>query len=204
MQKSPSMPSRAFSTRRITVSAMFAAISTVLMYIEFQLPFLPPFLKIDLSGVAVLIAAFMLGPVQAIIITLVKDLVHLLSTQTGGVGELADFILLSSFSVTASLIYKRQKDKKHAFIGCAAATVALCVLGVFANMFLLIPFYSKIMPVEAIVGACQAINPAIDSINGYYIFGVVPFNLIKGIILSAVTMLTYKRLSVIIKKFGDK
>lgn len=203
MQKT-SIPNHAFNTRRITVSAMFAAISTVLMYIEFQLPFLPPFLKIDLSGVAVLIAAFMLGPVQAIIITLVKDLVHLLSTQTGGVGELADFILLSSFAVTAALIYMRQKDKKHAVISCAAATVVLCVLGVFANMFLLIPFYSKIMPVEAIVGACQAVNPAIDSINGYYIFGVVPFNLIKGVILSAVTILSYKRLSVIIKKFGDK
>lgn len=193
-----------FSARKITVAAMFAAISTVLMYIEFPLPFLPPFLKVDLSGVAVLIAAFMLGPVQAVIITLVKDLIHLLSTQTGGVGELADFILLSSFAVTAAHVYRRHKDKKHAIIGCTVATVVLCVLSVFANMFLLIPFYSKIMPIEAIVGACQAINPAIDSLNGYYLFGVVPFNLIKGIILSTVTVLLYKRLSVIIKKFEDR
>lgn len=190
--------------RKITIAAMFAAISTVLMYIEFPLPFLPPFLKIDLSGVAILIAAFMLGPTQAVLITLVKDLVHLLSTQTGGVGELADFILLSSFAVTASLIYRRHKDKKHALIGCAIATVCMSALGVVTNMFLLIPFYSQIMPVEAIVGACKAVNPAIDSMNGYYLFGVVPFNLIKGVILSAVTVLLYKKLSVFIRKFEQK
>ena len=187
-------------TRMLTVAAMLAAVATLLMYLEFPLPLMPPFLKIDLSGVAILVAAFLFGPLPAVFATLVKDLIHLLSTQTGGVGELADFIMTSSFAVTAALIYARKKDKKHAIIGCVAATVVMAFVAVLANRFLLIPFYSNVMPVEAIIGACSAINPAINSMNAYYFVGVLPFNLIKGLILSVVTVLLYKRLSDIVKR----
>lgn len=185
---------------KLTLVAMFAAISTILMYFEFPLPFLPPFLKIDLSGVAVLIAAFIFGPWQAVLVTLVKDFIHVFSSTTGGVGQLADFIMLSTFAVVASAIYRRRKDRKHALIGCLAATLAMSVVGVFANKFLLIPFYSNIMPIDAIIQMCAKVNPAINSLNAYYMFGVVPFNLIKGLILCAITVLCYKKLSVIIKK----
>lgn len=187
-------------TRRLTVTAMLAAVATLLMYLEFPLPLTPPFLKIDLSGIAILMAAFLFGPLSAVLATLVKDLVHLLSSTSGGVGQLADFIILSPFAVTASLIYRRKKDKTHALIGLLAGTAVMVVVGVLANRFLLIPFYSKIMPVEAIVAACEAVNPAINSMDAYYLFGAAPFNLVKGLILSAVTMLSYKKLSEVVKR----
>ena len=185
---------KVFDTRRLTVNAMFAAIATLLMYVEFPLPFLPPFLKIDLSGVVVLLAAFLFGPVPAVLITLVKNLVHLMSSSSGGVGQLADFIILSSFVVTAALIYRRKKDKKHALIGCCAAIVVITIVGALANKYLLIPFYSQLMPIDVIISLCAKVNPIIVDLNSYYIFGAAPFNFIKGVILSVITILCYKKL----------
>ncbi len=188
------------NVRRLTLIAMLAAIATLLMYIEFPLPLLPPFLKLDISGVPILLASFLMGPVPAMAVTLVKDLIHLLSTQTGGVGELADFIVMSTFATTAGLIYKRHKTKAGALWGCLAGSLAIMVVGALANQWLIIPFYSKVMPIEAIVAACAAINPAIDSISAYIWYGAAPFNLVKGVVISLITVLTYKRLSNILKK----
>ncbi len=191
-------------TKKLTYSAMFAAIATLLMYFEFPLPFMPPFLKVDLSGCVSMIAAFMLGPIPAVFINLVKDIVHVFSSSTGGVGELADFICTSAFAVSASLMYRKYHTRKGALAGCGVGIAALTVTGMLANKFLLIPFYSKIMPIEDIVAACSAINPLIGNINTYVIFGAGPFNLIKGLILSIITFLLYKRLSVWLKMSSVK
>ena len=185
---------------KLTLMALFAAISAVLMNFSFPLPLIPPFLKLDLSGVAVLIAAFLFGPWQAVAVVLIKDLANLPVSTSGGVGELADFIMLSAFAVTAALIYRRRKNRKHAVIGCAAGTLAIGLVGVLANHFMIIPFYSNIMPIDAILELCAAVNPAIDSLNAYYWFAAFPFNLVKGIVLSMITILCYKKLSVILKK----
>ena len=154
LQNNPSTPPVS-KTRMITLIGVFAAISTILMFIEMPLPLMPPFLKIDLSGVPILIIGFMYGPMPAIYVTIIKDLVHMLSSQTGCVGELADILVLSSFAVVSSLV----------------------------------------MPLEAIIDACHAINPMIDSMDAYVLFGAAPFNLIKGIILSLLTLLLYKKMS---------
>ena len=184
----------------LTKTALFAAISALLMYIEFPLPFMPPFLKVDLSGVAILMAAFMIGPWNAVLANAVKDLIHLMSTQTGGVGELADFLVISAFAVTAALIYDKHKDKKHALIGILCGMAVMTVTGALANKFMLIPFYAKVMPIDAIISACAKVNPFIGNINTYVIFGAAPFNLIKGGILSGITWILYKRVSNIIHK----
>lgn len=190
---------KASSVQKLTVLAMFAAISTLLMYVEVPLPFLPPFLKLDISGVPILIAAFMFGPASAVTVTAAKDLVHLLSTQTGGVGELADFLILSSFVIVAGLIYRHKKSKRNVYLAVGLGSLVMAITGVLANKFLLIPFFSKVMPFEAIIGACNAINPAIDSLNTYLLFGAFPFNLIKAFIVSMLTFVIYKRLSTFIK-----
>lgn len=186
-------------TKKMAVTAMFAAIASLLMYLEMPLPFMPPFLKLDISSVPILIAGFMFGPMPAILAAAVKDLVHLMSTQTGGVGELADFLITCAFVVSASLVYRHNKSKRSALWGCVLGVVVITVTGMLANKFLLIPFYMKVMPIEAIVGACSAINPLIGSIDTYIIFGAGPFNMIKGIIVSIITMLVYKRVSVALK-----
>lgn len=105
-------------TRTLTFTALMAAISTVVMFFEFTFPPFPPFLKFDLSGLPVLLAAFIMGPAQAILVALIKDLFHLLSTTTGGVGELADFLILSAFAVTAGLIHRRLPSVRGTALAC--------------------------------------------------------------------------------------
>ena len=152
-------------TRVLTYTALMAAISTVVMFFEFTFPPFPPFLKFDLSGLPILLTAFIMGPVQAIIVTLIKDLFHVLSTTTGGVGELADFLILSSFAVTAGLIHRKMPSVKGTALACFAGTVAI----------------------------------AIVSLAAYILFGAIPFNVAKGIVISIVTVVTYKKLGHVMK-----
>lgn len=185
---------------KITYTAVFAAIATVLMYIEFPLPFMPPFLKVDLSGAVVLISAFIFGIGPAITMIGIKDLIHLTQSQTGGSGELADFLMLSTLVIVAVLLYRAHKSRKMAAVGCVIGSVAMACMGILTNYFLIIPFYSAVgMPIDAILGACAAVNPAINGMGAYLLIGVLPFNLIKGAILTVITMLAYKKLSTFIK-----
>lgn len=183
------------NTKKITYTALFSAIAAILMYFEFQIPFMPPFLNVDLSGAVILIGAFLFGAAPALMMTFIKDLIHLTSSKTGGVGELADFLILGTMVLIAVLIYSKFHTKKGAVIGCLGGTLGMVLMGVLTNKYLLIPFYSKLMPIEEIINACAAINPAIGSIDSYLIWGVMPFNFIKGIILSTITILLYKKLA---------
>ncbi len=187
--------------RRITVTAMFAALATILMFFEIPVPFMPPFLKLDPSAVPILIGGFILGPVAGVAMVFVKAFVHFFSSTTGGVGELADFIITSSFVVMAAIVYRRHHTKKGAVLACLAGTTVLAIVGVLANKFLLLPFYSTVMPLEAIFKACAAVNPLIKDTNTYLMYGVLPFNLIKGIAISLITFPVYKRMSTHIKHF---
>ena len=182
-------------TSKITYTAIFAAIATVLMYFEFPIPFMPPFLKVDLSGAVVLIGAFIFGIAPAITMIGIKDIIHLTQTQTGGSGEVADFLMLSTLVVIAVLLYRGHKSRKMAVLGCAAGSVAMACVGMLTNYFLIIPFYSQVMPLQAIRDPYGI--PV--TYAGYLLLGVLPFNLIKGAILTAITMLAYKKLSVFIK-----
>lgn len=141
----------------------------------------------------------MYGPLAGVIIAAIKSLLHLFATTSGGVGELADFLVTASFVFTAALIYKSNKSKKGALIGSAVATVVLVLVGALANYYIIIPFYSQLMPINAIIEACHAVNPAITDMKGYILFGVVPFNLLKAVSVSAITMVIYKRISVVFK-----
>lgn len=187
--------------RRITVTAMFAAIATILMYFEMPVPFMPPFLKIDPSAIPILIGSFILGPAAGMAMVFIKAFVHFFSTTTGGVGELADFIITSAFVMTASIIYRRHHTKRGAALACIGGTVALAVVGVLANKFLLLPFFSSVMPMEAIFKACAKVNPLIRDTNTYLLYGALPFNLIKGTVISLLTFPVYKRMSSHIKHF---
>lgn len=188
-------------TSKITYTAIFAAIATVLMYFEFPLPLMPPFLKVDLSGVAILIGAFIFGIRPAICMILIKDLIHVTQTATGGSGELADFLMMSTLVIIAVSIYKHNKCRKMAVVGCLVGTVGMAIMGMVTNNFLIIPYYTVAMgwPIEAIIDMCAQVNPYIGSMWGYLLIGVLPFNIIKGLIITTITLLAYKKLSVFIK-----
>lgn len=186
---------------KITYTAVFAAIATVLMYFEFPIPFMPPFLKVDLSGAVVLIGAFIFGIGPAITMIGIKDLIHLTQSQTAGSGELADFLMLSTLVITAVLIYRLHKSRKMAAAGCLCGSAAMACMGMLTNYFLIIPFYVSGMGwnLDAIFDLCRAVNPSINGMGAYLLAGVLPFNLIKGFILTVITMVVYKKLSVFIK-----
>lgn len=188
-------------TTKITYTALFAALATVLMYFEFPIPFMPPFLKVDLSGAVVLIGAFIFGIGPAISMILIKDLLHLTQTVTGGSGELADFLMLSALVIVSVMVYRFHKTRKAAATGCVLGTAAMTVIATLANYFLIIPFYINAMGwnLQAIFDLCATVNPSISGMSTYLLIGVVPFNIIKGLILTVITMLAYKKLSVFIK-----
>lgn len=190
--------------RQLALIAMLGAVATILMLFEIPLPFLaPPFYELDFSEVPVLIGAFALGPVSGVLIELVKVLLNLLinGTITAGVGELGNFLIGCSFILPASLIYHRKKDKKHAMIGMVIGTVFMAAAGCVINAYVLLPAYSAGLgiPMETLVGMGTAINPAITSILTFVVLAVAPFNLLKGIVVSVLTLLLYKRISGLIK-----
>lgn len=174
------------STNLTVKIGLLAAIALILMFFEF--PILPAygFLKIDLSDIPALIGAFAFGPLAGIIIEGIKNVLITLikGTTSGGIGEFANFIIGASFVVTAGLIYKGRKTRKAAIISLIAAIFTMAIVGVLANYFVLIPLYFKVLPTSQIIK--------------YLIYGIIPFNLIKGILISVVTMIIYKRVSVLI------
>lgn len=201
-KEKPAMTS-SYRLRMMVTTAMLGAMAGVLMLLEFPLTFLAPsFYKIDLSEIPVMIGAFAFGPIQGVIIELIKILIKLIlkGTSTGFVGELANFIVGCALIVPASIIYKIKKTKKAAIIGMAVSTLFMGIVGVFLNAFVMIPLYTKFMPIEAIIGAGKAIFPVIKDTFTFCVFCVLPFNLVKGVIVSLIVALIYKPLARIIHK----
>lgn len=191
-------------TRTLVEIGMLGAIATVLMLFEFPIPFIaPPFYEMDLSEVPVLVGAFALGPLAGATIELIKILINLLTngTATAFVGEIGNYILGCSFIIPAAIIYKKQKSKKNALAGMIAGTITMTVFGCFLNAYILLPTYAAAfeMPIDAIIGMGSAINANITSVMTFVVIAVAPFNIIKGIVVSFITMLIYKHISPILK-----
>lgn len=189
------------NTKNITVTAMLAAVATVLMFLDFSIPILvPSFVKLDVSEIPALLASFSLGPVYGIIICLIKNLVNLTRSTTSGVGELCNFILGAVFVFPAGLIYQRMKTDKGAFIGSLAGALAMAILSLPINLYVTYPIYSNFIPLEGIVGMYQAILPNVKNLFQCLLIFNVPFTLLKGLIDVAITFLMYKKLSPILRR----
>ena len=198
------MTNRTNKTRTLVEIGMLGAIATVLMLFEFPIPFIaPPFYEMDLSEVPVLVGAFALGPMAGATIELIKILINLMinGTATAFVGEIGNYIIGCSFIIPAAVIYKKKKSKKNALIAMIVGTLAMAVFGCFLNAYVLLPTYAAAfgMPIDAIIGMGSAINPSITNIMTCVVIAVAPFNIIKGIVVSLITMLIYKHISPILK-----
>ena len=191
------------TTHNLTVAAMLSAVAFILMFIEFPIPMLiPAFIKMDFSDLPALLGAFALGPVYGVIISFMKNLLHIVikGTSTACVGELSNFILGAIFSAVAGYIYKHHKSRKTAIIGAVAGAVAMGVLSVPSNYFVVYPAYVQFyhMPLEAILGMYQAILPSADSLIKCLILFNLPFTLVKGLLDAVLCILIYKPLSPIL------
>lgn len=196
------------STHYISYTAIFACMAGVLMLFELPLFFAPGFYKLDISEMPVLICTFYLGPVAGVMTELVKIMVKLLikGTTTAYVGDFANFVVGCSFVLPASIIYHAKPGKKTALIGMAVGTLILTVFGSIFNGLYLIPKFAQLygMPLEAIVAMGTKVNAAITNVSTLVVFAVVPFNLLKGIVVSALTFLLYKRISPILHRNDEK
>ena len=181
-----------YSTRNLTRLSLLSVIAFLLMYVEFPLAFIaPPFIKIDLSDMPALIGGFAMGPVAGITIELVKCIL----TTTGWVGELSNFIVGALFVGLSAKFYSRHRTYRGAVVGLLMGVIGMTLVATLSNYFVVFPLYGKIMPMEAIINMGRAVTPRVKSLWDLMVYCIVPFNLVKGLIVSAATLALYKRVS---------
>lgn len=190
---------KASKLRTITGVAVLSAIAFILAYFEFPVPLSPSFARMDISDLPALIGAFAYGPLAGVLIELVKNALQLTSTATAGVGELANFIMGGVFVFVAGLIYRKNKNKKTALIACLIASLAMGVTAAVVNYFVLLPAFEAFMPLSELIASFGEFMPFIKTKLDVVLFNALPFNLLKGLAISAVTILIYKKLSPILK-----
>lgn len=199
------MHTRQHNVRYMTVTAMLSVVAFALMFFEFSIPFLvPSFIQMDLSELPALIGAFAMGPWYGVIICLIKNLIHLLITTTGGVGELSNFILGAAFVLPAGLIYQRKKTKKNAVIGSVLGAAFMALLSVASNYFIVYPVYTAFLPMDTILAMYQEILPSADTLLKCLVIFNMPFTFVKGMLSVIITLLIYKHISPIIKGVSNK
>ena len=183
----------------VTVCGMLGAIAAVLYLFDFSVAFLAPgFYKLDFSEIPMLFCSFYLGPVAGVLAELLKNLIKLLlkGTSTAFVGEFANFAVSCALVLPASILYHIRKTKKSALVGLATGTVMMTVFGSAFNAIYLLPKFAALygMPLDAIVAMGSEINGAIHSVSTLVLYAVAPLNLLKGVVVSAMTFLLYKRI----------
>lgn len=188
-----------YRTHRLVTSAMLGAVASILMFFNFNVPLMPSFIKMDFSELPALLAAYSYGPVAGVTVCFVKNVVNLMSSSTGGVGELSNFMLGCMFVIPAGMVYKKFRSKKGAFAGALLGAVSMAVFSVITNYYIVYPVYTAFMPMEVIMGMYQAILPSVNSLWQALIIFNMPFTFIKGVLNLIMCMFIYKPLSPLLK-----
>jgi len=183
--------------------SLLSVMAFLLMYIELPIPIFPEFLKVDISDLPALLGAFALGPIAGVIVELVKNILHgLLAGKTAFVGELANFLVGSCLVLVSGYIYKAKKSKGGAIVALLIGTIIMSIFAGMLNYFAILPLYEKVLgfPIDAVVGMGTALNSNIKDLNSFILWSIIPFNFLKGIVVSIVTLALYKRVSPILHK----
>lgn len=192
------------NVRTLAVTAILGAVATVLMFLSFSVPMMPPFIKLDFSELPALIASFALGPASGVTVCFLKNLVNLAATSTAGAGELCNFLMGVTLVLPAGLIYKMRKDLKGAVIASLVGAVAMAVLSLPINYFISYPAYATFNGVTTpiVLDMYRVLNPNVENLFQALLWFNVPFTLVKGLLDAALTFLVYKKLSPILKGNG--
>lgn len=187
-------------THKLTVTAMLSTVAFLLMFIESPVPALiPAFVKLDISDLPELLAAFSLGPLYGVLVTFLKNLLFVVlhGTSSAYVGELFNFIMGAVFSFSAGFLYQRNKSRKGALLGAVVGALLMTALSVPLNYFVVYPAYVVCykLPLDAIVGMYQAIRPSTDGLLECLLVFNMPFTFFKGVLDVALCFLIYKPLS---------
>lgn len=175
--------------------SLLGVIGFLLMFLEFATPFFPPFLKFDISDLPALIGAFAMGPVAGVIIELLKNILHgIFGSGSAFVGELANFSVGSVFALTAGYVYKKENTNRSAVKALVVGTIAMTISASVLNLYVFLPLYETVLhfPMKAIVGMGNKLNSSITDVNTFIIFSIMPFTMIKGIIVSMLTTVVYR------------
>jgi riboflavin transporter FmnP len=193
-----------FATSSMVKIGMLAGIGMVLMLLDFPLPLFPSFLQIDLSDVPAVIGAFSMGPAAGVMIELLKNLLKIIvGSNTGGVGELANFLVGAGYVLPLALVYQRWPNRQGVLWGSITATVGAAVFAGVLNYFIFIPAYAVVLgfPVEVFVDTAALVNSAVVDLRTMVIFAIVPFNLIKGVIIAVASLTVHRVLRPLWDKF---
>lgn len=187
--------------------SLLGVIAFILMLLEISIPIFPEFLKIDVSDLPALIGAFALGPWVGVAVELLKNILKLIirGTNTAFVGELANFVLGAIFVMTSGMIYNRKKNKKMAAISLTVGTIVFTAAACLINIYVMLPLYVTAfhIPMDAIVAMGSKVNPLVKDMPTLVLWSIAPFNLVKGILVSAITILIYKKVSPILHNEGN-
>ena len=197
-----SKKSKKLNVRALTLTGVMGALAFALMMLEFSIPIMPAFIKLDFSELPALITGFAFGPLWGIAVCFIKNLIHVFISSTGAIGEISNFVLGAVFVGVSAIIYKNKKNKKWALISCVIASAVMAVFSVFSNYFVVYPLYVKVlgMPEAAILGMYQAILPSVDNLFEAIAIFNLPFNFVKMMLVSVICFAIYKRISPIMKK----
>lgn len=185
----------------LTSAALLAAVSFALSFLEFPVPLSPSFARMDISDFPALIGAMTLGPWAGVAVELVKNALGLFSTSTGGVGELANFLMGGSMAFVAGTVY--YKKNGAAWLACLLGSLSMAVMAALTNYFILLPMFENFMPLEAVIASFSQFIPFIQTKLDVVLFNAIPFNLIKGLGISLVTVLVFPKLTPILRGKGQ-
>lgn len=188
------------NTRTLTSVALLAAVSFALSFLEFPVPLSPSFARMDISDFPALIGAMTLGPLAGVTVELVKNILGLLSTSTGGVGELANFLMGGTMAFVAGMVYYKKNGK--AWLACLLGSFSMAVMAALTNYFILLPLFESFMPLDGVIASFAQFIPFIQTKLDVVLYNAVPFNLLKGLGISLVTVLVFPKLTPILRGKG--
>lgn len=193
---------RFFDPKRMALTAILAAVATVLMFFSFNVPLMPPFIKMDFSELPALFAAFALGPLSGVAVCLVKNLVNVLFTSTAGAGELCNFLMGVTLVLPAGLVYKYRKNRVGALLGSLAGALVMAALSVPVNYFISYPAYTLFygLTVPQILDMYRVIDPNIETLPQALACFNMPFTFIKGLVDAALAIPLYKGLAPVLTR----
>jgi Predicted membrane protein len=194
---------RLSSTKTIAKVGILSAIAYVLMFISIPLPIFPSFLKIDLSDIPAIFGGMSLGPMAGLAIVIIKNFLQgITASTTGGVGEFANVIIGGSYVVVICLAYRKFKDTKAVLFGGIIGMIIMAIVGCIMNYFVMMPLYATVygMPIEAFIKMGTVINPRVTDLYTFVIWMIGPFNIVKGSIMTLVTLPLFKKIEKLLIK----
>ena len=184
-----------FSAKRLAFMAVFTALAYGVSFLEIPLPlFGAEFLKLDFGNVFILLVSFLLGPMEAVVVCLLKEGLRCFTSTSLCAGELANFLITSVYLLVPSIAYKSRKSLKTVLISLSISSVLATGAALLANRFIIFPTFAALLG-----GSIYGMSVS-QAFSAFWV-AVLLFNLIKTVAVGAVTVLTYKRLSNFIKKW---